>query len=158
MRQTDQDMDRRVLALGLPPNPLPRWLGPLGERFWLLAQLLGALSLPAAQWREARRTLLWRLLLAAAYAWLPADLLPDVPVVGWIDDWWVLGWAAATPVPPAVRRAGALKASARLRGVLNSSRWRALLWLVVAVLVALSAALVALLIAAARQWTSLSAT
>ncbi len=33
--------------------------------------------------------------LAAIYVVLPVDLIPDVPIVGWLDDMGVMGLAAA---------------------------------------------------------------
>lgn len=35
------------------------------------------------------------LVLAAAYVIMPADLIPDVPIVGWLDDIGVMGLAVA---------------------------------------------------------------
>lgn len=33
-------------------------------------------------------------LLSAIYAVSPLDIVPDIPVIGWIDDWFVLAAAA----------------------------------------------------------------
>lgn len=63
--------------------------------------------------RDPRAPKLGKLLLivAVAYVIMPADLIPDVPVIGWLDDIGVMGLALAYANRVAARYQSKLLAS-----------------------------------------------